>query len=510
MSCSPGKTYINDFAIISGLSLGEDIGCFENKFEIGNFTLFYSPNKKFSFYYLNKEKDKIKVKWGNPFFPIFSYQNTNQIIITPNYEHILNLKLHLSINETGIQEFVLFNTPLINHTFHKEVERLFDVDTLVIENNEIKYKECIKKYEANYSLEYTFQERIENIIPDIKELKHGVFLSGGGESRINASIGHHYNLNKDFITWGHPQDKEYIIASRIAEKQKTSHINIRSNICNLPYQELLYKTGFLSNMQYSYRYNVIKKIVEKHKYDMIWTGWGDINGYPTMYQPTELFTAFYLSLYKMEKQYPKGWNHNWLASYKLKNNKLYDNITQSPTIETFFEINQKELAPRIFGQLLAAESQIIPVFAPWFSPQIYYAVHQEEMNNSTLIKNKKARTIWKGELYYRLLKNYCPSLNNIIHSKGYYPWMVQKKQGFVGLAIAGLMKKSMSYKQFPFDPVEDKGFLKKELLNIVESNNTIFDKQEIREIASNSDFWNGNDILEIFKIIQVSWFLNKH
>lgn len=510
MSNLPGKTFINDFVVISGLSVANGVLGFEHKFETGNFTLFYSLNNKFSCSYLKKEKDKIKVKCGNPFFPIFSYQNNNQIIITPNYEHILNLKLHLLINETGIQEFILFNTPLQNHTFHKDVERLFDIDTLIIENNEIKFIKCIKENEENHSLKITFKRRIENIIPDIKEFKHGIFLSGGGESRINAAIGHYYNLNKDFITWGHPQDKEYIIASRIAEKQKTPHFIIRPDVYNLPYRDLLYKTGFLSNMQYSYRYDVLKKIVEKHKYDIIWSGWGDLNGYPTMYQPSELFTDFYLNLYKGEKQYPKGWNHNWLASYKLKNNKLYDHITHSSTIETFFEIKQKELAPRIFSQVLAAENQLITVISPWFSPQIYYAVHQEEMNNTALIRNKKARTIWKGELYYRLLKDYCPSLNNIIHSKGYYPWMVQKKHGLVGLALAAIMKKSMSYKQFPFDPVEDKGFLKKELFNIAESNNTIFDKQEILKVVSNSNLWNGNDILEIFKIIQVDWFLNKH
>jgi len=507
MSYSPSEIYINDFVIISGLPLGEGIGGFENKFETGNVNLFYSLNNKFSFSYIKNGKDKIIIKWGNSFFSIFSYKCNNQIIITPNYEHFLNLKLHLSINETGIQEFILFNTPLQNHTFHKEVKRLFNIDTLIIENNEIKFEKHNKENTENYSLGKTFQERIENIIPDIIGLKHGLFLSGGGESRINAAISHHYNLDKDFITWGHPKDKEFIIASRIAEKQKTPHISIRPDVYNLSYRDLLYKTGFLSNMQYSYRYAVLKTIFEKHKYDIIWTGWGDINGYPTMYQSTELFTDFYLSLYKGEKLYPKGWNHEWLASYKLKNNKFYDHITQSPTTETFFRIKQEELAPRIFGQLLAAESHLVPVFAPWFSPQIYYAVHQEEMYNTALIRNKKARTIWKGELYYRLLKDYCPSLNNIIHSKGYYPWMVQKKYGLVGLAIAAIMKKSIGHKQFPFDPVENKGFLKEELLNIAESNNTIFDKQEIAKIVSISDFWNGNDILEIFKIIQVSWFL---
>lgn len=508
MSNLPGKTFINDFVIISGLSLGEGIGGFENKFESGNFTLFYSLNNKFSFYYKKKIKNKIIVTWGNLFFPIFLYQNNNQTIITPNYEHILNLNPYLSINETGIQEFILFNTPLQNHTFHKEVERLLNIDTLIIENNEIKFKKYKKENKKNHSLKNTFQERIENIIPDIKELKHGIFLSGGGESRINAAIGHYYNLQRDYITWGHPQDKEYIIASRIAEKQKTPHIIIRPDVYNLPYRDLLYKTGFLSNMQYSYRYDVLKEIVEKHKYDIIWTGWGDINGYPAIYQPTELFSAFYLGLYQGKRCCPKGWNRDWLEAYPIEENEIFTKISNSPTLKTFFEIERNILAPRIYGQVLSLENLIVPVFAPWFSPEIYEAVGKEKRRNNKLINDKKARVLWKGELYHQLIKKYAPELNRVIHAKGYYPWMVRKETGLLGLALATTMKYIMNNMKYPFDPVDDKIFLVIELKKVLDSSYSFFDKSGIEKIIKESAYWNGSDILEVFKIVQIFWFLS--
>jgi len=503
-----GTIYIKDFFVLSGVENYSYSPSGYFKTIINSKTvLFYQKSRLTTNYTLLNINRKFEIWLSNTFYPLFHYKTDRCEVITPNYLHLFYLHLPLSINKNSIREFILFNSTTQNHTFHVEVERLFDVDTLIIKNNEIKFKKNLKENEENYYLENIFQKRIGSIMPDIKEFKHGIFLSGGGESRINAALAQYYGLQKEFITWGHPEDKEYKIANKISSQLKTKHINIRPDPSNLPYKELLFKTGFLVNMKYAYRYAAVKHLFENYAYDIIWTGWGDINRYPTMYQPSELFTDFYLGLYKGAKRYPNGWNHDWLATYKLENNKLYNHITNSPTIETFFRIIQEELAPRIFGQVLSAENQIMPVFAPWFSSKIYYAVHQEEMNNTTLIKNKKARTIWKGDLYYRLLKDYCPSLNNIIHSKGYYPWMIQKKHGLVGLAIAAIMKKSMSHKHFPFDPVENKGFLKKELLNIVESNNTIFDKQEIREIASNCKKWNGPEILEIFKIIQISWLL---
>ncbi len=497
-------TPIKDFLVTKDLPLNINFKGYDKIF-FDSITIYYKNASQFSFLDIIHFGNQIEINLNNSFFPVFLYQNNNQIIITPNYEHFINLKLHLSINETGIQEFILFNTPLQNHTFHKEVKRLFNIDALIIENNEIKFKKHKKENEENRSLGKTFQGIIEKIIPDIKELKHGIFLSGGGESRINAAIGHYFNLNKDFITWGHSQNKEYVIASRIAEKQKTPHLNIRPAVYNLPYRNLLYKTGFLSNMQYSYRYDVLKEIVKKHKYDIIWTGWGDINGYPTMYQPSELFTDFYLGLYKGAKLYPKGWNHEWLKSYKLNNNKLYNHIIKSPTTETFSIIKKEELAPRIFGQVLSTENLIMPVFAPWFSPEMYTAVEREENFNPKLITDKKSRVLWKGEVYYQLIRKYAPELNKIIHSKGYYPWMVRKETGLIGLALATTMKHLMNKMKYPFDPVDDKIFLVIELKKILDSSNSFFDKSVIEKIIKESTYWNGSDILEIFKIVQIFW-----
>lgn len=85
--------------------------------------------------------------------------------------------------------------------------------------------------------------------------------------------------------------------------------------------------------------------------------------------------------------------------------------------------------------------------------------------------------------------------------------MVRKQTGIFGLSLGYFLKILEKYKQYPFDPVEDRNFLKMELHKILDDSLEIFKKEDIAQFIKNIDLWNGYQILEIFKLIQVYWFL---
>lgn len=499
--------FIKDFIIFQNFPIDIKIEKNYNKITFGsNVILFYKEANNFSFNEIHFKEKYIEICWSNSFYPIFKYNGENCLIITPNYEHFFKFKLPLTINQNSIIEFILFNTIIGNDTFHNEVERIFYINKIYINDNKIKCERYNKQSDAKSLIE-VFQNQVRKTIANTLSLKHGVLLSGGGESRINAAIAHFYGLQKEFITWGHPEDKEYKIAAKISNKLKTRHVNIRLEASCLPYKEFLLKTGFLVNMQYAYRYTGVKRLFKTYEYDMVWTGWGDINGYPTIYQPSELFSGFYLSLYKDEIIFPKGWNLDWLQSYPFEKNSIIKKIKNDNSKKTFFELKREIFTPYIFGQVISIENTLGSIYAPWFHPIIYQAVKREESFNSKIIDSKKERTIWKNELYYQLINKYFPTLNNIKNSKGYYPWMVRKQTGIFGLSLGYFLKILEKYKQYPFDPVEDRNFLKMELHKILDDSLEIFKKEDIAQFIKNIDLWNGYQILEIFKLIQVYWFL---
>lgn len=498
--------FIKDFLIAQNISPNINFNRNYRKIEVSqNVILMYKESQKFSFNYIQPNVKKIELYWDNPFHPIFKYAANNRSIITPNYQHFFDLKLSLTSNPNNIIEFTLFNTPTGKATFHNEVERVFNINRIVIDGNEIKF-EYADEQSSNKSLFGVFQKQVYRTVLETGSLKHGIFLSGGSESRINAAIAQHYGLQKEFITWGHPEDKEYRIAAEISKKLRTKHINIRPDVSKLPYREVLLKTGFLVNMQYAYRYSVVKQLFQIYGYNLVWTGWGDINGYPTMYQSSELFSDFYLGLYKGEKRFPKGWNIDWLYLYKFNDNPIIEKVNINPGSKTFFSLQKEVFAPYIFGQVLSVENTLGSVKAPWFHPNIYNAIRMEEAINPKIINSKKERTMWKNDLYYKIIEKYCPDLNHFKNSKGYYPWMVRKETGILGITLAYLLKKIESFKRYPSDSAEDKKFLKIELLKIVEDSIEIFEKNDILEIINRIDSWTGNEIFEIFKLIQIYWF----
>jgi len=457
-------------------------------------------------YKINLEGKNKYIQFINTLFPIFIYQSDSCQIITPNYSHLLEMKLSLSVDYSGIREFVLFHTPVDNRTFHKEVNRLFGVDKISFNQFQpnIHYQ---KKSKISENVLDMFIHNVDINIKTLQNCRYGVFLSGGGESRINAAITNSYGLDKEFINWGHPKDKEYLIADKIAKKLNTPLHNIRPDCSCLPYEELLSQCGYLVNMQYAYRYAAVKHLFERLSFDLVWTGWGDINGYPTRYQPSELFSAYYLGLYSGEKRYPPGWNHDWLKDHNDTGNWLLEQIKADPSPRTFFDLKENLFAPAIFGQVLAIENLVGRVFAPWFSPDLYAAVCCAEKQNHKLINSKLHRVLWKNELYYQLIKKYCPELNHIKNARGYYPWLLRARMGAPGLLVAAVLKKISSRRRYPFDPVEDRVFIKKELSRIVDEGNDLFDREAIKNIIKNVHSWSGPDILEYFKMIQSHWFL---
>ncbi|MGC9374932.1 MAG: hypothetical protein ACP5DQ_07825 [Bacteroidales bacterium] len=505
------KFFSRDFVLISGANKFKALNELYQYVYCNDIKLFYEPSSlSINSWLINKtDSCGLILKQENPFMPVYFYSKKDVNIISPNYEHLFNLTPQLSINNKGIIEFVLFHTPQMNNTFHEDVKRMIGVKMILIEENKKIRFEYYKEKETKLSLKETFSNKASRFFIPLTDKSNAIFLSGGGESRINAAGAQAYNIKKDFVTWGHPENIEYKIAGKIAGKLNTKHISIRPEISTLPYKELLERTGFLANLQYAYRYAVFKSLFNEYGYDAVWTGWGDINGYPMMHQPSELFSEYYLGLYEGKEVFPKGWNREWLRDTHNKPDSVITRIRESPNLQTFFDLKREWLAPVIFGQILSLENLVGPVISPWFHPDIYSAVEQAEKRNPKLIHHKIWRTIWKNDLYFKLIKQYCPGLNYIKNSKGYYPWMVQKKTGLLGLLVAGFLKKWFSEETYPIDPVENKTFMVNELKRIESESHEIFSREEIQQIIKTEGKWKGPDIFEYFKIIQVDWFLKK-
>ena len=502
--------FIKDFVIIKGWCESLDLSSDFKKTRIDEHTIvWYQENKVFSTFCLKWRDRTFELECDNSFYPLFHYKSDKTEILTPNYANIFKLKLPLSVNDEGIREFILFNTSLKNNTFHNEAKRITGIKRIVLANGKLTFHFHSQSLSEKY-VKDEFLEKIDSLIATYKHNFHGLFLSGGSESRINAAIAQAYQLEKEFISWGHPEDKEYLIAKYISDRFKTRLHNIRLDSRQLPYDEILQKSGYLVNMQYAYRYAAVKHLFENFSYEVIWTGWGDINGYPVRYQPSELFSGYYLGLYKGEKKYPLGWSREWLEDHIRNGNEIEEHIQVDSGSHTFFELKTKVFAPAIFGAVLGMENTLGTVVAPWFSPEMYAAVQYEEKQNPKLITHKIWRIRWKNGLYYQLLKKYCPELNYIRNAKGYYPWFTQSKLGIPGLFIAAIMKKWHSFKKYPFEPTEDKLFIKNELLKILDGNLEMFNKQEIETIVKSFSNWGGADIFENFKLIQIHWFYNKH
>jgi|WetSurMetagenome_2_1015567.scaffolds.fasta_scaffold19084_2 hypothetical protein len=476
-------------------------------YEITEFdSLFLKTKNKDSYGPYIFEGNSLQIR--NSFTPLFYLKTESVEAITPDFSLLIPYCKGSEIDEQGIREFILFNTPLEGRSFIKDVKRITGISKIELleKGNSIQFTPFIAKDNFS-SINDIVQTKVEELVKKNEVIHHAILLSGGNESRINAAISAYYKFNTTFVTWGHPKDKEFAIAASIAKKLKIRHINVRPNVLNLPYQEYIEKTGFLSNMQYAYRYQVIKEIREKIDPNLIWTGWGDINGYPSLNETSELFSTYFLSnMWKKRVPRLSGWNNRWL---------FLDDISPLPFSKNcqdqkaeIMKINREILTPLIFGQSISAENSLIPIFPVWHDPDIFHLFSELEIKHPRLVNHKGTRVRLKGELYYYLLNQYYPALNWIINAKGFYPGLFNPVLGPFGPLIAAGMRKLKPKEILPFDPIEDKKYLVQQLNIICENPNDIFDRQTILELIKNYESWDGNVIMEVYKLIQVSLFMN--
>ncbi|MBK7377402.1 MAG: hypothetical protein IPJ03_00045 [Ignavibacteriales bacterium] len=446
----------------------------------------YSNNSLFIY------NGKFVINWNNSFYPIFYYRNNNVEVLTPNYSHLFNLNLPLSVNYNSIKEFIIFNTTLKDNTFHNEVNRLFGVKNIILQKDSIQLDKH-KENEIINNIFDIFNENIKKIIGQTDNDIHGIFLSGGNESRINAAIGNHYNLNRKFITWGHPKDKEFIIASNIARKSKVEHINIRPNLAELPYKDFFEKTGFLSNIQYAYRHQNVKLAFEKLKIDHLWSGWGDTTGYIPINQSTEFFNDIFWNYTKEQTINSPFWNKDFLSSYEMDVLNIPPQKDRYNFLGFLFRFYHKEIAPHIYGQVFAAENMLGNVITPWFYNKLYKSIFSLESKQPSLYLNKTTRVLWKNNLYTKIIAQYDTKLNYMKNAKNYYPFLFSDYIKYGGLPVAYFLQKFKNDKTQYFDPVEDRLFIKSELQKIINSENILVNKNNLKKfVKSGMEVYNGS------------------
>lgn len=444
---------------------------------------------------------------------VFIYKNLNNLIISSRIDYLYGFLN--DIDTSSIKELILFNVPLANNTLFKFIKKYnSSYKILIHKDGKVSISKKYVKKVISTNFIYEFKNNVSNFIVKTKNYNHGILLSGGYESRINASISQHYKLNKTFFTWGHPKDVEYIIADKISELLYTEHYNIRPRIIHNIYKEFLEKVGYMVNMQYAYRYYAIKLIQELFDVDIIWSGWGEFNGYPNF--PSE-FISYFLSKIisngNIQESIPKGWNREWLLDYEFKkNNWFVDFLNDNNKIPYLFNIRNEITTKNIYALVYLAENSITNIYCPWLNQNLLNIIKNCEQKKASIIYSKIKRGIWKRELYYKLLKYYENKLNYVKLSQGYYPFFFNGCFKIVNLGLYKIFKSINKYKSNLkyFDPIENREFLCIELGKILDSNIDLFEKKEIEEILINKEFWIGNQIFEIFKLIQIHWFYTKY
>lgn len=501
--------YIKDFILIIGRQ-------FHSQLYKGYITLKINPNtiillKKsnvISHCSLKIDNETFLIQWYNSLYPLFEYKNKYLTIITPNYSNFYKLSLTLNLRASAIHEFIVFNTLLHKTTFHKEVKRIFYIKTITIGNERISYITA-KNKSSDRLLTNTFNNIINYKIGNTNLDRHSIFLSGGNESRINAAISNFYNLNRKFITWGHPKNREFHIASKIAQKSKIQHVNIRPEVLQLPYREFLEKTGFLSNMQYAYRYQAVKMVFDEIGSDHLWTGWGDILGYLPLYKPTEFFNSIFWRYIKTKTLHAPFWDENFISSFELVNTVNLHHKSKKQLKKNILDFFYEEIAPRIYGQVLSAENTIGHIVAPWFNIELYEIISSlKEKYNSALYLKKYNFVLRKNSTYANLIAHYDSRLNFIVNSKNYYSFLFQDSIKYFGLPISYFLTKTSNKSDNSFDSIFNVHFIKKELFNVLDSNFHYFNKKEIQRLISNINVWSETPMMELFQIIQINWLLH--
>lgn len=497
------RIFFNDFVIIRNNTFENLNEFYCNKEDILNYTVYYNPVDSFGVYnFIINDKG---INSRNSLLPYFHYKTEKYELITPNFSIFFRLALSLTKDENSIKEFVLFNTPLYDHTFFNEVKRYSNIKEILFSIKD-KIQFVQRQNMPNSCIYEEFTNTIELVVNETKDLKHGVLLSGGYESRINAAIAYKYSLNRKYFTWGNECDIENIIAKKVAQRLSTTHINIESVVSLNGSIEFLEKTGYIAHMSHSHTMVAINSIFRNYDVDLIWNGWGDLNGYTPIKYPTEIFSPFMINLFKGEMSYPIGWNREWINTLDLTNYDWID-MNKKHSLEKIFDLLESMIAPLIIGQTFAAQNLAGPIISPWFSRDIYDSLKYEEFNNPDLIKKKYKRVLWKGDFYYRLLKNYSNPLNYIKTSKGYYPFCFNKQFSYLLAPFNLITSYIEKHKKYPKTSIDDKFMLLEELEKIESQNLEMYNKSEIRYIIKNYEQFHKH---ELYKIIQVAWLLNKN
>lgn len=462
----------------------------------------YIKKTQFSYESLSLSPGRYKIRRDIPEYPIFYFQKSNSFAISPDFSIIFSVLSNcFEIDDIAIQEFILFNTPLEGKTIIKNVSRVFNISVIEFTNNKIG---LIQKFEEPETDVFKkFKERVQDFCLKNVHVNKAILLSGGKESRINAAIAKKYSMPCFFISWGEKDDEENRVAKKISKMLKLNHKTLQITPRGIDYDNFLIKSGFLLNLKYAFRYSIIESIKKRYCIDEIWTGWGDISGFVRMTNISEFSTKFYVNLFNGDIIRPEGWSCDYLGD--IRKSEFVQEILNKPVREKFVRNKYLIIGPAIYGGVLAAENTVLPIWAPWFSNEIYQAIMQSEKSNQNLLYKRAERTLWKNQLYYKLINHFHHNLNRIKYSDGPYPWMLRSK---IGLPFAFIMKKMSSKNRNLHNVNESKIWIINELKKVIEEKKNPFNIKEIEFKIRNYQNWDGEEVSENLKIIQINKALN--
>lgn len=217
---------------------------------------------------------------------VFYYKKNDEYIISNRFSEITKRKSFQTedVDINAINEFLIFEYPLLDDTFIKNIKILPLASIYSITNNNIDkfhYWNYELVEDANFDLDDSIEKLDQLYDKSIKRIKslhgdviYGLGLSGGRDSRLMA----HYALKNDMklqtFVFGEQNSDAFFIAQKIAKKLRVpfTEASFRENFIVYSHKSLDYNP--MMNVLYTWYYSTYEKLPE---FDVLLTGFNGDN-----------------------------------------------------------------------------------------------------------------------------------------------------------------------------------------------------------------------------------------
>lgn len=230
--------------------------------------------------YYNKKDDILSI-FNDPigFNDLFVYDTEDLLLISNNFNNLMDLiKLkQKDIDIIALKEFLIFEFPLFEKTFHNDILWLPNAS---LWKYDLKSHTWKKKTYWDYiygdfeqltidNLDHLFTQSINRIKNSNKNFRYGLGLSGGLDSRLTAFYAKKVNLQLTPFIFGESNSDAYYVANKIAYKMELNlkELGYDPNFFRFFSEQL--KCNPMMNLLYTWYASIKEKLPE---FDLLLTG----------------------------------------------------------------------------------------------------------------------------------------------------------------------------------------------------------------------------------------------